>query len=222
MSSSVPVCYGSRHQEGVEGPIPIVWLFDDFVLGCDVLARAIAEHGNFACCHLRQREVLSLALEIKPGDIFLASADGLPMRILMRGVRSVRGRYPEIPLVLFASDTTLDGLGGVVDLGIQGVIPKSMPAEKIIAALELVAHGAAYLPQQLLKKNFPQKQAVDLSETEQKVLAGLAKGSTNLQLAAGLSMPITTVKMHVRNICRKLGVCNRTSAVLKAQQMNLV
>ncbi|MGA1613330.1 MAG: hypothetical protein ACO37E_05955, partial [Lutimaribacter sp.] len=117
----------------MEGPIPIVWLFDDFVLGCDVLARAIAEHGNFACCHLRQREVRSLALEIKPGDIFLASADGLPMRILMHGMRSVRGRYPEIPLVLFSSDTTLNGLGGVTDLGIQGVIPKSMPADKIIA-----------------------------------------------------------------------------------------
>ena len=222
MSKTVPVCYGSRGKEGVAASNPTVWIFDDFVLGCDVLARTVAEQGSFPCCHLRQRDVLSPALKIPSGDILLASADGLPPRMLLRGVRTVRGRHPDNPLVLFASDTTLDGLGSVADLGVQGVIPKSMPADKIIAALELVAHGAAYLPQQLLNKTVPQKQAIGLTETEQKVLAGLAKGSTNLQLADALSMPMTTVKMHVRNICRKLGVRNRTSAVLKAQQMLLV
>jgi two-component system nitrate/nitrite response regulator NarL len=222
MSKTVPVCYGSRGKDGVAAPNPTVWIFDDFTLGCDVLARTIAEQGNFPCCHMRQRDVLSPALEIPPGDIFLASADGLPQRMLLRAVRTVSGRYPDNPLVLFASDATLDGLGSVADLGVQGVIPKSLPAVNIIAALELVAHGAAYLPQQLLKKTVPQREAIGLTEAEQKVLAGLAKGSTNLQLADAFSMPITTVKMHVRNICRKLGVRNRTSAVLKAQQMGLV
>ena len=82
MSNTVPVCYGSRGKDGVAASNPTVWIFDDFTLGRDVLARTIAEQGNVPCCHLRQRDVLSHALNIPPGDIFLASADGLPQRML--------------------------------------------------------------------------------------------------------------------------------------------
>jgi LuxR family maltose regulon positive regulatory protein len=61
-----------------------------------------------------------------------------------------------------------------------------------------------------------------LTEREVEVLRLLADGASNATIAAALVVAVGTVKKHVFNVCRKLGVQNRTQAVSRARVTNLL
>jgi LuxR family maltose regulon positive regulatory protein len=61
-----------------------------------------------------------------------------------------------------------------------------------------------------------------LTERELEVLRLLAGGATNAAIAAALVVSVGTVKKHVFNVCRKLGVQNRTQAVARARALRLL
>jgi DNA-binding CsgD family transcriptional regulator len=55
-----------------------------------------------------------------------------------------------------------------------------------------------------------------LTPREREVLGHLLKGISNKEIASAMHLQVVTVKMHLRGVCRKLGVRNRTQAALKA------
>jgi LuxR family maltose regulon positive regulatory protein len=61
-----------------------------------------------------------------------------------------------------------------------------------------------------------------LSERELEVLRLLAAGLTNRQIAEQIVVSISTVKSHVHHICNKLDVGNRTQAVARARELDLL
>ena len=61
-----------------------------------------------------------------------------------------------------------------------------------------------------------------LSERELEVLALLAEGFTNQQIAEKLTVVLGTVKAHTHNIFRKLDVANRVQAIARARELNLI
>jgi two-component system NarL family response regulator len=63
---------------------------------------------------------------------------------------------------------------------------------------------------------------VALTEREREVLALLATGKSNPQIATELYLSTDTVKTHVRNVFQKLGVANRTQAALEASKYDLI
>lgn len=62
----------------------------------------------------------------------------------------------------------------------------------------------------------------ELTEREREVLALLSSGRTNGEMARDLFIAVGTVKSHVNSICRKLGARNRTEAVMRARNIELV
>ena len=69
----------------------------------------------------------------------------------------------------------------------------------------------------------PEQPLIDpLSERELEVLRLIAEGLTNREIAARLTVVIGTIKAHTSNIYSKLGVSNRTQAVTKAQELNIL
>ena len=61
-----------------------------------------------------------------------------------------------------------------------------------------------------------------LSERELEVLALLASGRTNAEIAGDLFVALGTVKSHINNIYRKLGAANRAEAAARARELNLL
>lgn len=61
-----------------------------------------------------------------------------------------------------------------------------------------------------------------LSDREMDVLAGIAKGQSNQEIADSLFVSLNTVKTHVSNIYMKLNVSRRTQALARAREMNLI
>lgn len=97
----------------------------------------------------------------------------------------------------------------------DGYVLKTDPPRQTIAAIRQVAHGQMVFPRvvrQWLKERKRPSPTEELSERERAVLAQVAEGLTNAQIADKLSVSESTVKFHLQNIFNKLGVTNRTEA----------
>jgi DNA-binding NarL/FixJ family response regulator len=101
----------------------------------------------------------------------------------------------------------------------DGTVAYSLAEQDRLAAPDAVRA----LPQPASEEgNAPWPLEEPLSERELEVLALLASGRTNAEIAKDLFVAIGTVKSHVNNIYRKLGAANRVEAVTRAREMNLL
>ena len=140
-------------------------------------------------------------------------------------------------LVLSASDDAAT-MRRVLDCGAAGFLPKNTPHEVMLGAFKLVMSGGVYVPPALLVRNGFAQHAVnvlqpgdvpatstgraallaELTERQRGVLVLLEEGLQNKQIARQLGLSEHTVKIHVAAILKRLGVTNRTQAVIVAQQ----
>lgn len=106
--------------------------------------------------------------------------------------------------------------------GALGYVLKDVSETELIRAIRVVSSGKKYIPQdiaEMLSENFGQE---DLTASEQKILAFIAKGQSNKEIAYALEISENTVKTHVKNIFEKLNVSDRTSAATTAIKRGLV
>ncbi len=168
------------------------------------------------------------ALE-RAGGVDLALIDlYMPGMHGREGILRIRRVFPDVPLVILSASEEPEDIQQLLDLGALGYITKSSPGEVILQALRLVLAGGIYLPPKLLgarpspeEAPTPARQKVPLTARQQEVLRELAQGKSNRQIAESLQVTEGTVKIHLATIFRRLGVSNRTEAVLAAQRMHL-
>jgi DNA-binding NarL/FixJ family response regulator len=178
-------------------------------------------------------EAVDLARRLLP-DIVLMDA-GLPRLDGVAATRAiVEARLPARILVLATSDAdhlVIDAL----DAGARGYLTKDAAAEGLIGAIRAVAAGGAILPPQTLGRlldrftaGAPRPPAAlppdlrALTEREREVLAQVARGLTNAEIAERLSVSEPTVKTHVTHVLAKLRLRDRVQAVVLAYESGLV
>jgi DNA-binding NarL/FixJ family response regulator len=129
-------------------------------------------------------------------------------------------------LTSFAEDELLFN---AISAGAVGYVLKQVGNDDLVRAIETVARGDAMLDPgvtgQVLAKlrDSTRSQAfTDLSERELKVLALIAQGKTNREIATHLYLGEGTVRNYVSNILDKLGLSNRAEATAYAVRHNLV
>jgi DNA-binding NarL/FixJ family response regulator len=137
-------------------------------------------------------------------------------------VRTVRARYPEVPVLVLSGNEDPAVVRECIDLGAFGFVPKSAPSDQFHAALALVLAGGVYLPPTSLSVGSPGTRAqqdawkrlgAHLTERQRQVLLGIVQGKPNKVIARDLGLSDTTVKSHVAHILDALVVSNRTEAV---------
>lgn len=128
-----------------------------------------------------------------------------------------------MPIVFLADRDAPEELEHLLDLGVRGYLSPSAEPEVVFAAVRLVHAGGAYIPIHLLgeARSAAQRYHVihGLTGREIAVVKLLRDGASNKIIAAALGMQEGTVKVHVRNIMRKLRVANRTQVVLVTRQL---
>lgn len=126
-------------------------------------------------------------------------------------------------LILTTYDTQSDVLAAV-DAGAKGYLLKDAAPEKLRRAILDTAAGKPTLSSEVaaLLMNRMQQPRLSLSTREVELLAQLATGATNKQLAKSLFISEATVKTHLVHIYQKLGVTNRTAAINMAREQRLI
>jgi len=144
---------------------------------------------------------------------------------------SVQQHLVEAPVVLLSDRDDVEDVMAALSRGIRGYINPSVEPEVVFAALKLVHAGGTFIPEHAIRSaatkvhnssDCTRQQvmtALDLTPRELSVVELLREGKPNKLIATALLMQESTVKVHVRNIMKKLHVSNRTHAASVANRL---
>jgi DNA-binding NarL/FixJ family response regulator len=138
-------------------------------------------------------------------------------------------RYPSVPVVIISANEDPVVIQRAIEHGAAGFIPKSSSIDTITGAIASILVGEIWTPAST-RSNLPGKNVSEtvlaermsqLTPQQFKVLMMMSQGLLNKQIAYELSVSEATIKAHVTAIMQKLGVNNRTQAVLAASQLTV-
>jgi len=141
----------------------------------------------------------------------------------MNGVASLiklRQQLPSTPIVIISASDDISDIRGAINNGANGYIHKSSSNEVMLNALLLVLSGGLYLPPQWNVST--EKNITPLTHRQKQVVALLAVGKANKEIAKEFSISDKTVKAHLSEIFKRLEVSNRTQAVHQARQLGVL
>ncbi|MDH1626811.1 response regulator transcription factor [Shewanella xiamenensis] len=140
----------------------------------------------------------------------------------------LRSHYPELPVIVISAHEDINTISRAIHYGGSGFIPKSASMETLKEALTAVLCGDLWLPKGAdiipIEDGSTDKMASklsDLTPQQYKVLQMFAEGLLNKQIAYDLGVSEATIKAHATAIFRKLGVRNRTQAVIALSQLEM-
>jgi DNA-binding NarL/FixJ family response regulator len=178
----------------------------------------VAEAGDGA-------EAFDLCAQVRPDvilmDIVMPNVDG------PSATARIRETFPQVQVIALTSFVEVELVQRALQSGASGYLLKDVHPDKLAQAIRdayqgrpTIASAAAQVLAQAARQPVPV--GADLTPRERQVLALLAEGRTNKQIAEALTISSGTVRLHVSNILSKLGVSNRTEAARLALQHNLV
>lgn len=155
-------------------------------------------------------------------DIRLSDGSGID------ACREIVKHHPQIKVIILTSFVEDDLLFNAISAGAVGYVLKQVGNDDLIRAIETVARGEALLDPSVtgqvlakLREATRVEAFANLTEQELKVLALIAQGKTNKEIAASLHLGEGTVRNYVSSIFGKLGLSNRAEATAYAVRHNL-
>jgi DNA-binding NarL/FixJ family response regulator len=140
----------------------------------------------------------------------------------------LRSHYPSLPVVVISAHEDASTISRAIHYGSCGFIPKSASLETLGLALNTVLMGDIWLPEgfvpQVVDSNNKDHVANKLSQLtpqQYRVLQMFAEGRLNKQIAYDFGVSEATIKAHATAIFRKLGVRNRTQAVIALKTLEM-
>lgn len=143
------------------------------------------------------------------------------------GLILVREKFPSVPVAIISAMESQDIINRAIGHGACGYIPKSCPPTTIFSALETMLEGDRWVsddfkhslsPVSREEKDLAAKIAT-LTPQQYKVLCYLREGWLNKQIGFEMGVTEATIKAHISAIFRKLGISNRTQAVIMLSKM---
>ena len=158
------------------------------------------------------------AIDLVLLDLYMPGMSGFT------GLFSIRAEFPAIPVVVISASEDPVTVSRALDYGASGFVPKSAPSEHLAEAIRTVFDGDLWFPEHAEPVGRAEDVALGarvatLTPQQLKVFAMLAEGRLNKQIAHEMQVTEATVKAHVTLILRKLGVGNRTQAVIAAGRL---
>ena len=149
----------------------------------------------------------------------------------MGGLEAIAALYAANPQVRVLVSTSLEDeqkIVAAIQAGALGYFPKTAPRAFLLDAIRKVANGIPYLPAEIAQKLFkgirelksaPNGQTEEpLTVRQEQILALLGEGRSDKEIGQALHLEESTVRSHVHHILQRLGLENRTQAVLYANR----
>jgi len=143
----------------------------------------------------------------------------------MGGVEAITAICAEFKSARIIVLTTYDGDEDIyrgLQSGAQGYLLKDAKPSELLNAIRIVHSGQQYVSSTVASKLVKRINNPILSERELEVLRLMAQGLSNQDIGTALNIGESTVKSHVTRILSKLGVCDRTQAVITGVKRGLV
>ncbi|MBJ7327739.1 MAG: response regulator transcription factor [Chthoniobacterales bacterium] len=201
----IRILIADDHELFREGLRAVLELRPDFEIVAEAatVAQTVAAHAK------HQPDLTLLDLQMPDGT----GVDAL---------KTIRKARPDARVLML---TTFDGdedIHRAMAAGASGYLLKSIPGKQLEAAMRAVVEGRQYLPPAVAERLAERDAFQTLTPRELEILAIIARGLSNKDIARVLSASEFTVKAHVRNILAKLGVETRTEAAILGVQRGLV
>jgi NarL family two-component system response regulator LiaR len=157
-------------------------------------------------------------------DLFLPGQDGISV------LGQLKQDRPATEVLMLTSSQDDQHLLAAIRAGALAYLPKTAGVDQVVTAVRAAARGesvlepriAARLVREVRQATVRRRPLDQLSPRELEVLAALARGRTNRQIARALQIGEETVKAHVSSILAKLGLADRTQAAIFGLQQRLV
>jgi len=203
---------------------------DDHPLFRDALLGIISTHFSGASVsQSSDLESTLAALETMPDlDILLLDLH-MPGSQDLFGLVTVRERFSSVPVVVVSARDDLETISRSIGHGASAYIPKSASPAMIHEAIDAVAAGERWVPEKArngLRRIDEEEMSLgskiaSLTPQQYRVLCLLREGWLNKQIGYELGVTEATVKAHITAIFKKLGVSNRTQAVIALSRLSL-
>ena len=140
----------------------------------------------------------------------------------LEGLKRMVAHCPGSAVAIITGMVTKSVASSALAAGAKGFVPKTLSGDNLMSALEKMAAGEVYAPADF-KSGATDALAIVgaevLTPRELEVAAMLVKGASNKEIARALDLQEVTVKLHVRNLCRKLETKNRTQIAVRLAQL---
>ena len=139
--------------------------------------------------------------------------------------REIKSRYPDVRILMITSYTDDDAVISSILAGASGYLLKHLSRAELLRSIRLVASGHSLIDSNTTKQvveRLTQMPGSELTDREREVLALVARGYTNKQIADTLYVSEKTARNHVSHILEKLGLSRRSEAAAFAVEHKLV
>ncbi|MBL9199828.1 MAG: response regulator transcription factor [Opitutaceae bacterium] len=136
-------------------------------------------------------------------------------------IRALREEFKAARILIFTNYAKGEEIYLALKAGAAGFVLKGMPLDRLLEAIRAVHQGSQYIPSEIATR-IGERMLAQLSPREIEVLQLLARGLSNKEIAAQLGVVEGTVKIHITSIFSKLGVSDRTQALIEAIRRGIV
>jgi len=161
---------------------------------------------------------------VNDADLLLLDLD-IPGAQGFNSLITIRRSYPNLGVVIISGFEDRETIYKAMNFGAAGFIPKSTPVPEMVVAIKEVLNGKLWTPDGEFNANAQPTLADDkiasLTPKQHKILLMFADGLLNKQIAYDLGLSESTIKSHASTIFLKLGVRNRTQAVIVLNELQL-
>jgi DNA-binding NarL/FixJ family response regulator len=176
----------------------------------DMRVVAEAEDGLEAIEAYRQHQPDVVILDLR-----------MPRRNGIETIGVLRREFNSARVLVLSNYSSGDEVAAALQAGARGYAAKDMPLDTLLNAIRRVHEGEQFIPPEIARR-LAGRMLSHLSARELEVLTLIAKGKSNKEIAAALFLVEGTVKVHVTNILSKLGVADRTQAILAAVKRGIL
>ncbi|WP_245312444.1 response regulator transcription factor [Rhizobium sp. R693] len=201
-------------------------IIDDRPLDRECLAKSLIAHG----LDLDVRLFASINDWVKlpehdfAGILINIGHSELSERKMVDEIRQLADRFPNIPVVILSKNHDLRQVLLALEAGVKGYIPSTVALPVYVEAIGLALAGGVFISAESLTdlhklvanvEHKERQRAQLFTPREEEVIDALRRGRPNKIIAYELNLRESTVKVHVRNIMKKLNASNRTEVMFK-------
>jgi DNA-binding NarL/FixJ family response regulator len=198
-----------------------ILLVDDHTVIRMGLATAVSDAGDMEVVADVEsgQEAIAAYREHRPDivilDLRLSGMSGIET------LRALREEFKGARILIFSNYAKGEEIYQAMRAGAAGFVLKEMPLDRLLAAVRAVNQGEQYIPAEIATR-VGERLLAQLSPREIEILHELGRGRSNKEIAAQLGVVEGTVKIHITNIFGKLGVSDRTQALIEAIRRGIV